>query len=161
MGMRIDSRDRLGIKSDLRDTRVYGRTLAVLLPTLTICTSGSCGYDAQHDSGVDPSCTICDGLGRTATFAICNIYANIRTVEQSLVTFGQAPPGAEVGDTFITFGQRDYDTILSCQRDKDAYVSVDGGCFRPTPIQVAGVGQAEEYVVVLKSFKPLFRAPGY
>src|SRR3990167_62609 len=105
-GMRVDPRDRIAIYGDLRDTRVYGRTIAVLIPTLVESASG---FDELHDSAIDPSSG--DGLGRTATWAISNIYANTRTVDQALVTFGQAPPGAQVGDTFITIDKRDYDTV--------------------------------------------------
>lgn len=152
--MFVNPRERLTFQADLRDTRVIGRTIGVVIPTLT-----DTSFDAEHDSAVDPSSGT--GLGRTATYAISNLYANIRTVDESLKTFGQTPPGAQIGETFITINKRDYDTLLACLNNKDAYLMVDGSPFRPKAIEIAGVGQTEEYVVSLVSFNPLFRAAGY
>lgn len=162
MTMRIDSRDRLSFRDSLRDTRIYGRTVALLVPTFTNCSTPGCGYDAVQDSGLNPSCAECDGLGRTATWVAAQVYANIRNVDQALLTFGQAPPGAQVGSTFLTIGPRDKAMLDAVYAEKDAYILLDGRTFRPTSIEIAGVGQVEEYVILLASFQPVYPRPtGY
>jgi len=155
------SRDRLTLRDGLRDTRLVSRLTHVLIPTVTECPQTGCGYDQTRDSGLDPSCETCDGLGQIATFKVSSIYANIRVVEQALLTFGQAPPGAQVGDTFLTIDRRDWAALDLCSQNKDAYLSIDGGHFRPHSVENAGVGQIEEHVVMLRSYKPKFTKAGY
>ena len=158
--MHVSSRERLSVKDALADTRLPGRTIAILVPSFTECPV--CGYDELHDSGFDPSCATCGGLGRTATWAVVNIYANVRFVDQALITFGQKPPGAKIGSTFMTIGLRDYDTLMQVYNNKDSYLFVDSLTFRPTSTpSAAGLGQVEEYVIALESFAPVFRATGY
>lgn len=160
--MPITPRDRLGFQTVLRDTRVFGRTVTLLVPTLTICPTAGCGYDALHDSGVNPSCAVCEGLGRlVAQWVTYRIFANIREVDEGLIAARQQPPGSVMGQTFLTVGLRDYPVVLAGLNNKDSYLAVDASTFRPDSLQTAGVGQAEEYVVLLKTFTPIFRATGY
>lgn len=159
--MPITSRDRLSFRDSLADTRLSGRQITLLFPTWTECPLPGCGYDELHDSAADPSCAACGGLGRTAVWAAVRVYANVRVVEQSLLTFGQAPPGAQVGDTFLTVDARAKELLDKMYHDKDAYLSIDGKHFRPNSIEVAGVGQVEEYVALLASYKPMAPAAGY
>jgi len=159
--MAVTSRDRVDMIGDLASTRLSSRHIAAVVPMLVECTSPGCGFDELNNSGIDPACEFCDGLGRTATFAISRLYANVRHVDQALLTFGQVPPGAQVGDTFLTVNPRDLLTMQACLNNQDAYFFIDGHAFRPTAIQVAGLGQIEEYVVVVQSYQPLWRAAGY
>lgn len=160
--MRISPHERMTFQDSLRDTRIYGRTIAILIPTLVECAVPGCGFDELHDSAADPSCASCNGLGRTvSSWAIAEIFANVRNVDQSLVNFQQAPPGMKVGETFITISLRDVEMLRKVSHDKDSYLSVDGNAFRPRSIEVAGIGHTEEYVIPLAAFSPIFRASGY
>ena len=158
--MQITSLDRLNMQAALADTRIYGRHVFVLVPSFVECGAPGCGFDETHDTGIDPSCEVCSGLGQIVVWAEHAIFANLRYVEQVMINFGSVPQGARLGDTFITFGLRDVELIRSVLNAKDAYILIDETTFRPTFIQVAGVGQAEEYVTVLAAFSPIYRAPG-
>lgn len=157
--MRVFPRDRLSVKDALADTRLPGRTIALLVPAFVECPI--CGYDETQDTGFDPSCATCGGLGRTATWATSQIYANVRYVDAALMTYGQTPPGARVGDTILSIGLRDYAEMLRVYNTKDSYIWLDSQAMRPTAIQNAGLGQTEEHVVVVAAFQPPFRATGY
>lgn len=159
--MQVTSRQRLAVADALAGTRKGGRTIAILIPTLTECTEDGCGFDENHDSAIDPSCSSCDGLGRTATWAVSNILANIRFVDNALKSFGTVPPGAEVGDFVISYSIRDKAMVEQCLNEKDAYISLEGKRHRPVSINSAGIGQIEEYVSVVKAFSPIFTKAGY
>ena len=154
--MQITSRDRMGYRDVMRDIRNGARLIHVCIPTFT---DGD--YDANHDSSADPTSATYNGLGRTPTWTISAIYANIRDVDLSLIQFGQAPVGATIGDTSISVGLRDKDLLLSCLDNKDAYIVIDGDRLRPTALQVAGVGKIEEYVSILRTFHATYVATGY
>ena len=155
--MQVNSRDRLGYADALKSTRLVSRSIYVCLPTFT---DGD--YDDDHDSSADPTSATNSGLGRSATWKVLAIYANVRDVDASLVQFGQAPAGAVVGDTLISFDIRHKTTMQSVFDTKESYISIDGRRLRPTsPLQVAGVGQIEEYAMVLSSYQALFTATGY
>ena len=160
--MRVGPRERLDFSQALTDTRIYGRTIAVLVPALAECSGSSCGFDELHDSAINPSCGDCNGLGRTvSSWAIATIYANVRNVDEMLVLFQKAPPGARIGETFLTISLRELDQVKRCWNDKDSYLAIDSNFFRPKSIEAAGVGYAEEWVVTLAAFSPVFRANGY
>ena len=160
--MRVDSRDRLSVRDDLLDTRSPGRTIALLAPTVEECESAGCGYDAASDSGIDATCSSCDGLGQVVTnWAVSEIKANIRIVDQALVTFGQTPAGSQLGDTFVTIGLRDLPMMRMVYNNPNAYIALDNHSFRPNSIEAAGLGRIEEYVVLLVSNRPRFRKKGY
>lgn len=149
--MRITSRDRLDYKSTLADTRLSGRSLYAAIPTVT-----KTSFDEDTQSAYDVS----SGLGETYAWKVIEFIANTRNVEESLRTFGQVPPGAEIGDVFFSVDTRLKAVMEAVQNAESAYISIDGSFFRPTGILAAGVGQVEEWVVTVKAYYPLVRAPG-
>lgn len=152
--MRQNSLDRLNYQRDLADTRLSARTIYALIPTLT-----KTSFDEDTQSGYDVSSG--DGTGATTTWLRHEFYANVRNVETSLKTFGQVPPGAEVGDVFFSVWLRDKALMEAVLDEPGAYFFIDGQCFRPTGILAAGVGHIEEWVVTTKANFPLTRAPGF
>lgn len=154
----MTARDRLLAADNLADTR-YGRGAVVLIPTMTECAA--CGYDALHDSGFDPSCATCAGMGQTATFVEYRMDAHIRIVDQNLIAYGATPPGTMLGDAIVSFSPRDHTMVLECMNNKDAYILIDGSRMRPVGINTAGIGFKEEYLANLRSFQPQYTAAGY
>lgn len=153
--MRPGSYDRLLMQQALADTRLGGRLIHAVRPVLAQRQD----YDADTQSAGDVA--LDDGLPHEAeNFRVHALYANVRNVDQSLKTFGAAPPGAEVGDTFITIGLRDHDLMEQVQHDQYAYLVIDGDRFRPTSLTAAGVGRIEEWLVTLQRFSPIYVAPG-
>lgn len=149
--MRLNSLDRLNFRKDLADTRLSGRLLYAAIPTTT-----NTSFDEDTQSAYDVSA----GLGQTYTWKVIAFYANTRNVETALKTFGQVPPGAEVGDVFFNVDPRLKDLMEEVRDAANAYISIDGQPFRPTGILAAGVGQVEEWVVTLKTYRPVVRATG-
>ena len=154
MTMRLNSRDRLGFQSTLADTRLGGRAVSALIPSLN-----KSGFDEDMQSAYDVSDG--DGSGGTVSWLRQQFFANVRNVETSLKTFGQVPPGAEVGDVFFSVWLRDKSLMEAVLHEPGAYFYIDGQRFRPTGILAAGVGQVEEWVVTAKEFHANQLAPGY
>lgn len=151
--MRPSSQDRLNFQRALADTRLGGRQIHAVVPLIV----RDQGFDVDTQSAGDVS----QGLGEDVEqFRVYAFFANVRDVDQALKTFGQAPPGVEVGDTFITVSRRDFDMMLQVKQNEHAYIFIDGNRFRPSGVSVAGVGQVEEYVVPLQRFHPQHIAPG-
>jgi hypothetical protein len=151
--MRPTASDRLNFQRALADTRLVSRLIWAVVPQLVKTP----GFDADTQSAGDVSV----GLGQEAeAFVRYQLYANVRNVDQALKTFGAAPPGAEVGDTYLTISRRDRPVLDQVKQNDAAYLVVDGDRFRPTSVSAAGVGQVEEWVVMLQRFTPPFPAPG-
>lgn len=141
-------------------TRASGRRVLLTWPTFTECPQAGCGFDELHDSGINPSCSYCGGLGRTVVWSVSAIQANVRLVTQTLVTWGSVPPGVREGDTLISFGPRDEPMVQRVLDTKDAYIGIDGNRLRPVGISTAGMGRAQEYVAVLRAYTATFTATG-
>jgi len=152
--MILTSVDRLNFRRDLASTRLGGRKLYVLIPTIT-----EVSFDGETQTSKDISSG--DGTGRTVVWKTHALYANVRNVDSALKTFGQAPPGAEVGDTFLTVNTRDKAMLDQAYNQEHHYVVLDGQTYRITDLEAAGVGQTEEWVINLRSYTPLFRLSGY
>lgn len=151
--MRPTAAERLLFQRALADTRIGGRRIHAVVPLLV----RDQGFDPDTQSGGDTSL----GLGQTPeAFRVMALFANVRNVDQALKTFGQAPPGAEVGDVYITIGLRDKATLEQVMNHDDAYLVIDGDRFRPSSLSAAGVGQVEEWVVTLHRTSARFTATG-
>lgn len=152
--MRLTALDRIEFQKTLSDTRLVSRLIAAVVPTFV-----NTNFDSDTQSGYDVSSG--DGTGRTVTWKVFEFYANVRNVETALKTFGQAPPGADVGDVFFSVGLRDKALMESVFNGPSAYFKIDAQRFRPTGILAAGVGQVEEWIVTCKEFHANQLAPGY
>lgn len=144
-GMRLTSLDRLGFQKDLADTRLVSRLIQAVIPTYT-----NTNFDSDTQSGYDISSG--DGTGRTVVWKVFDFYANVRNVETALKTFGQAPPGADVGDVFFSARLRDKALMEAVFNEPTAYFNIDGQRFRPTGTLAAGVGHIEEWIVTCKEY---------
>lgn len=148
--------DRLNLRQDLLAVRVMSETVVVLIPTAV--TDGT--YDVDTDAARDVS--VGDGTGRTWTWLTQQVIAMIREVDVNLITFGSVPPGAELGDLLITIGVRDGETLITAQRNKEAYVWARGARYRPAGINGLGVARVEDYIVQLrKAGQTVARHPDY
>lgn len=154
--MRPGPLERLNYQKALADTRLPGRLVYALIPRLERQE-----VDPLTESGLDP--TYDDGTGQElAGWLTYAFHANVREVDQSLLTFGATPPGAVVGDVFMTIGLRDKPVLETVYGNEHAYVAIDGRRFRPTGFSVGGVGHVEEWIVSLVNFAaPSFTAPGH
>ena len=153
--MRPGPLDRLNFQRVLADTRLAGKPIHCLVPNLERLE-----VDPLTESGEYP--TNGDGSGQEVTaWKVYAVHANVRNVDQALVTFGQAPPGAVVGDVYLTIGLRDKATLEQVYDHEHAYLVIDGDRFKPTSLAAAGVGHTEEWIVNCVRHNPVFRAPGY
>lgn len=152
--MRLTPSDRLGFQRDLADTRLDSRKIVLVLPQFV-----EADFDEFSQSGL--SVDLGDGTGRQVSFITYELFANVRNVDAALQTFGQVPPGAVVGDVFLSVGARDKSVIDQGMINEHAYYFIDGGTWVSTAISAAGVGHAEEWIVTLKTVRPKHRARGY
>lgn len=153
--MRLSPHDRLVIQHDLAESRQLSRYSTLLIPELV-----KVDYDADTRGAVKVD--YADGLGLEAeNWIVYRLYGNIRQVDEALVTFGSVPPGAVIGDSFMSIGLRDFPMALRCYQEEHAYVAVDRGAYRVTNISTTGMGRIEEWILVFRSHSPKFRAPGY
>ena len=153
--MRPGPLDRLNFQRVLADTRLPGRKLYALIPDLERLE-----VDPLTESGEAP--TYGDGSGQeVVNWRVYAFYANVRNVDQALLTFGAAPPGAVVGDVYLTIGLRDKPMLEAVYQHEHAYLAIDGDPFRPTSFAAAGVGHIEEWIINLVRYAPVFRADGY
>ncbi|HLC30324.1 MAG TPA: hypothetical protein VJM51_06050 [Dehalococcoidia bacterium] len=152
--MRITPQDRLMFRDTLADTRLYGRPVYVMIPVVVIDN-----LDADTQSGVDVSDG--DGTGRFVSWREHAVLANVRNVDQSLITFGKVPPGVEVGDVFLSVSVGDRELMVEARDNEHAYIDIDGDRWRIADLSGAGLGSIEEWIVTCERFSPLFIAPGH
>lgn len=143
--MRLTPEDRLDFQRSLADTRLISRLIVAVVPTYTLTN-----FDQDTQSGYDISSG--DGTGRTVTWKTHEFYANVRNVETALKTFGQVPPGADVGDVFFSVNLRDKALMEVVFNEPSAYFKIDSQRFRPTGTLAAGVGQVEEWIITCKEY---------
>jgi len=75
--MILTSVDRLNFRRDLASTRLGGRKLYVLIPTIT-----EVSFDGETQTSKDISSG--DGTGRTVVWKTHALYANVRNVDSAL-----------------------------------------------------------------------------
>jgi hypothetical protein len=150
----LTSRDRLAIREGLDVSRLDSRFLHVLIPAFD-----NWDFDEETQSGNEVSQG--DGTGRSVTWRHYALYAHLRPVDQSLITFGHVPPGAEQGNVFFSIHPRELEVFQNALNREHAYVLLDGEAWHVNSITTSGVGKVEEYIVNVKKFHPLHRAPGY
>jgi len=154
--MRVTPAERLTFQRDLADTRLVSRYIYALVPVF----DRESDFDEETLSGNDVAEGA--GLGQTVSrWRVYAFYANVRNVDTVLKTFGQVPPGVEVGDVLISVHLRDKDMVLQVKNEPNAYLAVDGTFFRPENFHASGVGHVEEWTIGLRAFSPVYRAPGF
>ena len=148
------------LQSDMRRIRANYRTVYLLYPTGTECTSCG-GVDEFTDSAYDPSCATCGGVGYTFSWATWQIAARIKQIDLVQLQAAGIPPGIEIGDAELYVSRETRDAIARIMEESRAYVYFDGQRFRPTNITADGVGRADEWRIELKRSNPEVRLTGY
>lgn len=160
--MRISGRDRREIRRTMLENTQPFRRVWLVLATETSCTS--CGFDEMSNSGLDPTCATCEGLGKVVTFTKLEVRARIKVFDfVQLQGAGAAPPGVELGDMALyvpVTSQSNFDTLMSEERSY-AKIEGDSNAYRPFSVSADGVGGVDEIRVVLKKTTMEKRATGY
>jgi hypothetical protein len=156
--MLLPPSSRLAVKKVLEMTRLAYEAIVLVNVDTTDCTT--CGYDRFTDSGLDPVCPTCRGLGRIATFVIHELYARWNVIElPSVNPFEGIPPGVESGDYLVWVSKRDYDLALLAQDEAYSYVEISGQTFKFQGVSPEGIGHSDEYRFIAKKYKPVFARP--
>ena len=151
----LSASDRLGFERDLQAPRQDSRKVSILIPVMS-----ESNYDSDMQAGLD--ITAATKAGRTATWKIIEVAALIKPINQSLITFGQVPPGVEVGDLVFSTGMKNAEMVEEAYGNKYHYVYADAETWRIASLVYGGVGQREELTVACKHFTPsVFRLAGY
>ena len=101
------------------------RQVSVHIPTYTECTAEGCGFDPISRAAIDISCSVCNGTGRTVSWAVS--YTLARVVYPRLVTRGYdiITTGIQ-GDVWLAVPLSELGMFRSAMDLEGAYVSVDG-----------------------------------
>lgn len=157
---RVRWRERLGIQRDMRMIRANYRIVYLLYPTETECTACG-GIDTFTDSAFDISCTTCNGVGYTLSWAVWQVHARIKQIDLVQMQAAGIPPGIEIGDAELYVSRESKDSVERVKEESRAYVYTEGDRFRPTNISADGVGKADEWRIELKRVNPEIRLTGY
>jgi hypothetical protein len=153
--MRISPLERLKAKGDLFDTREGSRLMYICIPLLV-------NQNLDVDTLSADNITSGNGLGRVdAEWRIYAIRAHFRNVDNSLITFGHVPPGVEIGDALVNFGNRDLAAITQASGNDDSYILIDDDTYHLVSVVPTGLGKNEEFCFDARRFSPKFRANGY
>ena len=160
----IRNYDRYDIRRIMQNLRGEFRRVWVLIATTSNCDAAGCGYDSMSDSAIDPTCSMCDGTGKTITFTTHELKARIKVFDfVQLQGAGAAPPGVELGDVALYIRVHDKGVLTTCNETPISYVKLEGDsvAYRPFSIAADGVGREDEIRVLLKKTKDVQRATGY
>jgi hypothetical protein len=153
--MRLRPLDRLRQQADLLDMTQNSRPVILLIPKLTPVS-----LDTDMQAGLDVSQG--DGTGQVAEWLTYELHAFIMNVTQNLVTFGQVPPGVEVGDVVFHVSTREDEVVKQAYANPYHYVYLDGETFRITSLAVSDTGREQARVCGCKHFTPsLYRHSAY
>ena len=160
--MRISGIERYDIRQVMGNARGDFRSVHVLHATLTDCTV--CGYDPMSDSGDDPTCSECEGTGKTISWLAREIPSRIKVFDfVQLQGAGAVPPGVELGDVALYVRKNDRETFETLEGKQHSYVKIagDGNAYQPFSITADGVGQDDEIRVLLRKVSVEQRVTGY
>lgn len=158
----VESTQRRHIRDDMRHMRGTYTDAYFLYPTETECTATDCGHDELTDSGYNVSCSTCNGVGYTLSWATWVVHARVKQIDLvQLMRSGPIPPGLEIGDAEIYLSERAKEMVERIEEESRAYVYIEGQRYRPTNLSYDGVGRADEWRVELKRVHPEVRPTGY
>ena len=152
--------ERRQLREDMKMLRANYRAVYLLYPTETECTACG-GVDEFTDSAYDISCTTCNGVGYTLSWATWQIAARIKQIDLVQLQTVGVPPGIEIGDAELYVSLDTKEAVERIMEESRAYVYFDGQRFRPTNVTADGVGRADEWRIELKRHSPEVRLTGY
>jgi hypothetical protein len=123
--------ERAGHKRDL--TNKFPTRASLHVPTYTDCTATGCGFDPFTQSGKNPACTTCDGLGRTLAWSVAYVMCRVSWVDRIRigVEFWKGVAVGETGEIIIGAMLRDEALFRQVMESQDAYILVNRWRVRP------------------------------
>lgn len=153
--MRVTALDRSHFRLTADDSYSNNRRLVVLIPSFT-----DQGFDPDTQTGNDPMSG--NAIGRAVAWVKYEIYGFTRPVTQMLMTYGQVPPGVEIGDVIFTTRLVNEDVLDKAYGNQYSYIYLDQQTWRPVSTCFSGIGTVDEVSITCKHYTPaVYRCLGY